>query len=241
MKRSSVIAALCAASGGVSSAHATVFFTFDDPDTGLEVRHEQPSMGGDAFGTMTYAAGGSPTVDLVVDISDEPFAVGTGIHEFDAVLTWTNWEVSPVTDLGLIRTADVMGEFEFFDTASNEVIFSGSFSMGLVVESQGAGSVITATDSNLSYTPGPALTAIYPNLLFQSAWDGVYTLTDIQFDNPQQKIVNVNTASGADDFFGSFSANAAFTGTTQALVPTPGAAALTGLALLGAGSRRRRH
>ncbi len=238
MNTRSVVAALCAAAGAAAPASASVFFTFDDPDTGLEVRHEQPTDPGSPYGTMTYAAGGAPTVDFVVDVSEEPWAIGGGIHTFESELRWTNWEVLPVHDQGFLRTASVMGDFEFYDVNENKTVLSGSFTMGLVVESQMAGSVITATDSNLSYVPGEALTDIYPGLEFKPSWDGVYTLTNITFDD--DKIITLDLGNDeTEDFFGSFSANAAFTGTTQAIIPTPGALALAGIGALGLVRRRR--
>ncbi len=110
MNTKRVVCALCAMAGAAAPASASVFFTFDDPEAGHEVRYEQPAAGGGLdYGTMTYANGGAPTVDLVVDVSDEPFAVGSGIHDLDAVLTWTNWHVMSGTDLGILRTADAMG------------------------------------------------------------------------------------------------------------------------------------
>ena len=237
MNTKRVVLALCAMAGAAAPASASVFFTFDDPNAVHEVRYEQPVDAGPAYGTMTYAAGGAPTVDFVVDVSDETFKVGTGIHTFESELRWTNWEVMEVSDLGILRTASVMGEFEWYDTNSNQTVVSGSFTMGLVVESQSAGSVITATDSNLTYTPGQALLDIYPGLQFSPAWDGVYTLTDITFDST--KIVTVDTEEGEGDYFGSFSANAAFTGTTVATIPTPGAIALGAIGMGGLLRRRR--
>jgi uncharacterized protein (TIGR03382 family) len=234
MHRECFACALVATVGLAMPASGTVYFTFDDPDTGLEVRHEQPTSGGDPFGTMTYAEGGAPTVDFIVDVSDESFAVGDGLHTFECELRWTNWEVMPVTDLGLVRTSSVRGEFEFYDINENQTVLTGSFEMGMVVESMSAGSVITASEGDLTYAPGEALTDIYPALQFTPFWDGVYTLTDITFDD--QPTVDVDN----ETYFGSFRANAAFTGTTQAIIPTPGALALAGLGLA-AITRRRRH
>lgn len=235
MKNARIVCALCALTGAAAPVSASVFFTFADPPDGLEVRYEQPAAS--MFGTMTYGVGFQPPplLDFIVDASQE----GGSIHHIQANLVWTNWFVGALTTVGPISSAMVSGDFDFIDASGGatdgQSILSGTFSTGLVIQALGTGSIVTSTDSGLDYTIGPALSALEPQITSVSAFeDGTYTLTDITFDGAME--VNVN----GGDFFGSFSANAAFTGTAEAEIPTPGS---IGLAMLGAAGliRRRRR
>lgn len=237
MSNTRALVALCAIGTVAAQANAAFFFTFDDPEAGNEVVYLQPENDTEN-GSMTYGMATMPTINFVVDAQDE----GGGLHEFEANLFWTDWEVGEAsTDAG-ITTASVSGAFDFIDLDSGDSIVSGSFDLGFVLQANGAGSVITTSDGALTYVAGPALTAVEPNISFAIPTDANWTLTNIQFLDPQLGIEpdpDPTVQVGDKTFFRSFSASAAFTGTSEGEIPAPGVLALTGLAGL-TGLRRRR-
>lgn len=235
MKTTRVVYALCALVGAAAPASAAVFFTFEDPTGGREVRYHSP--GQDPFGTMTYGEGFNPAplLDFVLDASEE----GGSVHHIPANLVWTNWQVGAITTAGPITSADVSGEFDFIDRSGGatdgQSILSGSFSMGLVIQAIGAGSVVTSSDGGLAYNIGPAFSAREPQIISLEPWqDGAYTLTDITFETFLTVTMN------GQSYFDDFTANAAFSGTANAVIPTPGSIGLAMLGVAGLIRRRRR-
>jgi hypothetical protein len=213
------------------SANAAVYFTFADPSTELEVRGETPALGG--TGDLTYgeATITRPTIRFTVDATEE----GGSITTFDAYLVW-DLEFGPATVTGMTTTATVIGTFEFREEGTDDVILSGDVGEGYLFTMIGVGTVLTDISGGLNYEVGPALTAADPVVTdLQGEFDGVYTLTRLQFEN------NVPTFQGQDGqtYYSSFSANAAFTGTAER-IPAPGAVVLSVLALGFAGFSRRR-
>jgi MYXO-CTERM domain-containing protein len=235
MKNSKYVVALCALAGAAAPATASVFFTFADPTDGLEVRYNAPTQQ-TPYGTMTYGDSFEPPplLDFIVDASQE----GGSVHHIDTNLVWSNWQVGAITTSGPITSAVVSGEFDFIDVGGGatdgQSILSGSFTTGLVIQAIGTGSIVTSTSGGLTYAIGPAFSAREPQIVGLQPWeDGTYTLTDITFDS------FLTIGMEGDSYFNGFSANAAFSGTAEAVIPTPGS---IGLAMLGtAGMIRRRR
>lgn len=236
MKNARVVCALIALAGAAAPASASVFFTFADPTDGLEVAYTAPTQQ-TPYGTMTYGDGfePAPLIDFIIDATEE----GGSVHHVPANLIWSNWQVGAMTTAGPIMSANVSGEFDFVQVGGandGQSIISGTFNTGLVIQAMGAGSVVTTSEGGLDYVIGPAFSALEPQILNLVPFeDGTYTLTNITFT--QFLSVGMN----GDSYFADFKANAAFSGTAHAEVPTPGSVGLAMMGVLAGATRRRRR
>ncbi len=216
---------ICAAAG---TSHAAIFFTFDDPDTPLEVSY----VAGDGGGAMSYSS--EQPVELVVDAAEE--GIGTPLTFQTMLVMDLNIGAAQMSvDLPGGFSAAVNGTFTFFtvDGARGNgavEILRGEISSGRLVANSSAGAVIsTAGLGDLTYIAsgglasefsGAGIGSILPGL------DAVFTLTNIS-----------PFISATGDTINSFDANAAFTGTA---IPTPSALGLLTLGGVAIGARRRR-
>lgn len=228
------LVALAGTTLAASGTQAAIFFTFDDPSAALEVQYSAPTMPGQ-LGQLSYNT--AVPIQFVVDATEEG---ATAPVTFDAIFS-LNSQVSPVVTVGPgAVTASVSGQFEFRRQDNNQLILSGSYQSAILFVTSIVGSLLadgTVEGGSLSYAAGPAMEAglagvDYDLPAFNAAQplDGVWTLTAIS----QVGFVQV----GQDRFLNNFNANAAFTGTVR--VPTPGAAALAGMAGLMCFGRRKR-
>lgn len=209
--------------GGVSNA--SVFFTFQDPGTPREVTYTQGSGGNP--GTITYTSGNA--VFLEVNGSQE----GIGVVTYATSLAM-NLSVGTATAVGSFFQAPVSGTFVFTDMGSGQTLLTGNVSIGAVLTFLSTGSIVaTSSNSSLTMTAGPALlpqlglngfTSIVPQ------FDAAFSLSSL---SPLPVVLT------PDGYIPSFQANAAFVGNAE--VPTPGSAALAGVAAMFLVPRRRRH
>ncbi|GAB4555847.1 MAG: hypothetical protein Tsb0013_18630 [Phycisphaerales bacterium] len=226
---SRLLAALaCAAIAPVASA-GEITFTFDDPAAGGEF------MGNSGMpGSLTYDT--AAVLDLVVDSTD---CEDGSINVFQAQLAMELSVGTPSSFAGII-SAPVTGSFTFTDLNSGEVIMTATTTNARLVNFDSAGSVISSVDgtgTGLSFAAGPALVAIGLEELM--AIDAVFTLTDIDVFQASTIFSDIG---GQNPVLNDFDANAAFTATaTGQVIPTPGAAALAGIGLVGFARRRRRN
>lgn len=209
-----------------TTASAAIFFTFEDPSTVREVSYTVAPGGGSAM--INYSS--DAPVELKIDGTQEGIPV---VLEYSAILTM-NINVGASSPLGGIVggfEAPISGEFFFtLDDGGAQEILRGTFDSGGLITLGAAGALITTDATGLVYTPsGPLLDEIMDAGFssFFAPHDAVFTLTDI---TPMLIV-------GQNGFFQNFTANAAYTGTTN--VPTPGALALGALAMISMTRRRR--
>lgn len=223
MKSLSTAVALAAGLAVSSMASATVFFTFDDPSTALEVTYTQGA--GINPGTMTYSA--APTVDLVVDGSQE----GIGIVTYSTTLAM-NITVGTAVGFGGLFQAPVSGTFSF-SVGGNDIltgtIQAGAMltfsSTGSVVASSGNGSLtMVASDALLTQLALNGFTALAPT------FDASFSLSNL---TPRP------LALTQDGYIPSFTGNAAFVGNAE-VIPSAGSTALAGVAAFFLMPSRRR-
>lgn len=217
----------CAVIAPVTMA-GEITFTFDDPDGANEFQGNAGMPG-----SLTYDTGA--VLDLVVDLSD---CDDGGVNVFQAQLAM-DLSVGTPSSSGGVVSAPVEGSFTFTDTMTNEIIFTATVDNAALVNFGNAGSVIASAngvDTGLAFEAGPALMGL--NIANLIAIDSVFTLTDITVE---QAATIFSDVGGNNPELNNFVANSAFTGTAiPELVPTPGAASLAGLGLLGFARRRRR-
>lgn len=223
--RACIAAGMACACG--AAAEAAISFTFQDPSTAREVT--QTASGAATPGSISYNP--VPAVSLRVDGTEE----GLGVLNYSTTLTM-NISVGPggpVSGVPGALSALLSGNFSFFDRDSSATILTGTFTNAAIVTLTQAGAIIsTSQDSLMTYTAAGALLTQLNNHGFSGLTgpsDAAFTLTDI----------TPTALLNGFGFFNSFTANAAFTGTTH-VVPAPGALGLTALAALGVARRRRR-
>lgn len=205
-----------------ASADAAISFTFQDPAGGHEVNYTSAGAGSN----ISYSP--SQAVAFRVDGS----ANGLGVLNYNASLTMniTVGQAGPLMGVPAGSFAPISGEFIFRDFISDAELLRGSFTSGGLVGLGGAGALLTSSASGLNYTAsGPLLTALTNAGIGQlfGQFDASFTLTDI---SPGFSI-------GGDNYYSSFTANAAYTGT--ATVPAPGAFVLISAAGLLSTRRKR--
>lgn len=218
-------AALACAALAPAAMAGDITFTFDDPVGGNEFMSDGLDPANLTYDTMA-------NVELEVDTTSDPMGAVT---LFDASLS-LDLVVGMPASLGGLTAAPITGTFAFTDTLSGDLIFSAELMNAQIVELGAAGSVISAVDNQgigLAFTAGPALNDL--GVFDMIALDAVFTLTDVQ-------TMQSGAIFGPGPVVNPFNANSAFTATANAeLVPTPGAAALAGIGLMGIGARRRRR
>lgn len=225
-------AAVCGLVVGLaaSNSNAEISITFDDPTSGSEFFHSAPAQPGDP-GIVSFRD--DFPVDLELVGTNE--AAFLGVLNFTAMLV-TNFEVGAITSTvgAPITEASISGSFSWVDVDTNQTILSGEFTEAAIIQFGLAGSIITTSEivgGQLAYTPGQSLIDLGVNELFDPQ-DGVWSLTDVEFDN-DQSIIEL----GSDRYFNTFEANTSFTGTV--FVPAPGTALLAGCMCLISHRRRR--
>lgn len=208
------------------AASATVTLTFDDPGSGPEFTFDS------ATDTLTF----NRAVEFEVDGTEEGITPAT----FDALFTFTG-EVGPATvvatPFGDIAVAAVAGDFAWTEIGSGDLILSGTFTEGLLINSPFGFNLTADDESGLIYTIGEALEDEgYSGISFIPPIDANWTLTNAQFAGPGSGA----TSEGPDsDEFRSFNANSAFSGTAN--IPTPGSMALLACGGLVLATRTRRR
>ena len=217
----------CAA--GVASAQGAISFTFADPSSSLEVTHTAGAAPDGFSGLLTYNS--QQPITFVV-LSDE--AGYTGETYTDATLT-LNVVVGPAFGFGGLAVAELGAvSFEFRDMNGELLLTGASDGGGLsVIGGTSGGWTTNSTDEGgglVMEAHGDLLADLQAASLGQliAAFDAAFTLTNI-----------TPAATISDDFFTSFQANSAFTGTAN--VPTPGAIVLMSLAGGLFASRRTRR
>lgn len=218
-----IAGSLCAI--GVASAQGAISFTFADPSSGLEVTHTAGAAPDGVSGLLTY--NNQQPLDLIVYSDEAGFA---GATYTNATLTM-EVVVGPAFGLGGFAAAQ-LGDvhFEFRDMNGDLLLTGDSGGGGLsVIGGTSGGWTTNSTDDGgglVMEAHGALLGELQSASLGQliAAFDAAFTLTNI-----------TPVASVSGDYFTSFEANSAFTGTAN--VPTPGAIALLGVA--GLITRRR--
>ncbi|MGQ0626755.1 MAG: MYXO-CTERM sorting domain-containing protein [Phycisphaerales bacterium] len=225
---------LALVAGGVlalaSAANASIAFSFADPVPGRQVSNLQNGSGA-GLGLLTYDT--SAPIVFLVDDSD---VGGSGATSFNNARLEVNLTLGAAITMGGVTLAPVSGDFTIYDFTGNvrTDILRGQSMSGAFVRVTGTNAIQFSTADGFSYTAGPALQAFLGALRTLVAdQEAVFTLTDIA-------TVGGGSFIGPGGVFRSFNANASFSGTSNVeVVPTPGAAALAGLAGLVALRRRR--
>lgn len=226
----------------VGAADASVFLTFADPAGAREVEYVAPTMGGDTFGVLSAAA----TVNLQIDL-------GAVTGNPADVLVFNGSDFSQSAHIGEVNVVSPTvfeaplsnGSFSFFD-AGGDLILSATYDDGASFIFGASGATSTSNpEANLQFTVGTAFLNALPAELVDDgltellALDASFTLTALLFDGGLKLVSLDNDGNGnPEQYFNSFEANSAFTGTAL-LIPGPGSLALAGLAFVAAARRRR--
>lgn len=227
----SSIAALVVAVGlPCAAAQGAIFFTFQDPGPGREVTLQQEED--DSF-SFSYSF--DDTVSLFVT-SDNGEIANTTFAETRLTLNMQTDTVPLVDQEGLLVT-HLSGEFVFEDVSgmAPTTILTGLFDeavatllMGeLMGQIEASGSVAGSTIvGSLQLMAGEALTSLMdPGATLGGRQTSSFALSDLL---------------GSDEGNGlALTGSAAYTGSSEVLVPAPGGAALLGLSGLVAMRRRR--
>lgn len=219
--------------GGVlamaSVANASIAFSFADPVPGRQVSNVQNGAG-PGLGLLTY----DTSANIVLLVDDNEFG-GFGSLSFNTARLEVTLTLGAAVTLGGVTLAPVSGTFTIYDFTGGvrTDILTGSSQNGAFVRVTGTNAIQFSTADGFSYAAGPALAALLlpSGRSLAPAQEAVFTLTDIA-------TVGGGNFIGPGGVFRSFNANASFSGTSET-VPTPGAAALAGLAGLVALRRRR--
>lgn len=235
MTKTLLIAAAMVAAAG-TAANAAVTFSFADPAPGKQLTHTT-NGGAPGSGVLSYDQSNTTgAIRFIVGSNDG--AIPTTVFANARVEMEIN--VGTATAIPGGASAPLQGRFRFYSLDVNNQnpvdILSGSFGQtgGVAVVFGASGALITNSiqPNDLVYTAGPALQSLLPAGLFLAPlFDAVFTITDIE-QVGGGPFVNQNGEIAG------FTANASFSGTSE-IVPTPGSAALIGLAGL-IGLRRRR-
>lgn len=220
MRRPMLALAALAGAAATTAANATVYFTFDDPSTAKELTYTAGNAGGD--GSLTYSA--STNVDLVVDATEDGFTIET----YSALLT-----MDLTVGAAGIGGAPITGTFSF-SVGGNDILVgtvnAGGGSMSGFGGVGGLWFTDAVTSGAFSWEAFGDLSDQIGNGLLASTHNASFALSNI---TPFFGGVN---QSG---YFNSFTANVAFVGDAAWAVPSPGSAALFGLAGLVVSRRRR--
>ncbi|MDX2115000.1 MAG: hypothetical protein SFZ24_05175 [Planctomycetota bacterium] len=244
--RSAAAAGLLFAVVGSANAgmfNQNIFIGFQDPFGGRELIYTQPATAAE-LGSLTYDTSRT-TVDLTIDLSD--FGFGSSLVIVSRLQL--DVDVGPASPGAQPNefVATASGNFSFFRDSDGASLISGTFnnaSLSILRGTSGgltANGLINAGQFNIAFNP--ALLQEFSNFGYQFAGfdtnrpgDASWTVT-APTPNP---IDAMYTPQGsAENFFASFTANSAFTGTIP-VIPTPGVLSLAAAAgLLILGSRRR--
>jgi len=213
-----------------SAANASIAFSFADPVPGRQVANLQNGAG-PGLGLLTYDTGAN-----IAFLVDDNELGGFGFTTFTNARLEVNLTLGAAVVMGGITLAPVSGTFIIYDFTGNvrTDILNGSSMAGAFVRVTGTNAIQFSTADGFSYSAGPALQALLGGLrILAPDQEAVFTLTDIA-------TVGGGNFIGPGGVFRSFNANASFSGTSNTeIIPTPGAAALVGIAGLVAMRRRR--
>jgi len=229
----SVLRTAAAAAGALCAsmvAHAGVIsFSFSPPTSGGTLT-SIAGAGGPDSGLMVFDQ--TSALNFTIDATGE----GLGMINFNNARMFMTMTLPPATDIGggLYRS-NVTGTFTIYDYTGNvrSDILTGNVAGGQFLKFDTSHVILLNSNSGLSYTAGPRLTAILgPGRTLAPSQDGTFALA------------NVRTATGGTNILGpgnvfeTFFARTAFTGSTN-VVPTPGCIALLGVGGLMVARRRR--
>lgn len=208
------------------SANAAITFSFADPAPGKQLTNTSS--------VVSYDTSNSTGVLQFIVGSNDGSLPTTVFNNARMEMRVVLGPATPVIG-GFVALAS--GGFTIYSLdVTNTIrtdILTGTVGTGGLVNFGPSGAIITnsVAPNNLTYTAGPALTALLaPGQTLAPLFDAVFTLTDVTFAG--------GTPIIGDNVVNNFQANASFSGTSE-VIPTP-----TGLALIAVGGlvggRRRR-
>lgn len=219
---------LCVAA---SSPAGVISFSFTPPPAGGTMTNIA-NAGGIDTGLLVFNQ--NAPLNFTLDATSE----GAGVHTYPNARMSMSMTLAPAQDLGggFFR-ATVQGNFAIYDYTGNvrSDIIQGALTGGSFLHFGTSNVIILSSNTGLSYTAGPALSAILPSgSSLVPAYDGTFAISNVRNILGGDQILLPNNA------FDTFFATTAFTGSANVVVPTPGAIVLSAI---GAGvlTRRRRR
>lgn len=232
-----IVAALAGSAASAGVMDQNIYLTFSDPAGQREVTYTQPTMGGED-GSLTYNT--SVPVNLGFDLSD--FALGS----FSILSNLTmDVDVGPASMIAVNDfIASTSGTFQYRRQSDNALLIDGSFtdaSLRILRQSGGvtANGLMNMGQFNVTFTAAMIAELLangyaFPGFDENRIGDASWTLTGVT-----PSVALISPPGSAEQFFRSFTSNAAFTATLP-VVPTPGAVSLAVAAgVVGMGRRRR--